>query len=471
MDGLLPVITFAAGLLIGLGIAYVLLSRNKSDDFQQKQNEELTRQLAEREQASDALRTENAGLNAQLAGEKATRQSEANAAADKLAELKQAEERLKESFENLAGKTLDANNERFMQLAKANFEKLQEAAKGDLEKRQQAIGEIVNPIKESLQKVDEKIGKFDAARSESAALLKQQLGQLASAQEVLRGETSNLVNALRKPSVRGSWGEVQLRQAAEFAGMVEHCDFTEQESTDIGEGKRHRPDMVVKMPNGRQLVVDAKAPMEAYLAALDENVEAVRLGLLKDHARQVRDKIKDLAGKAYWKQFDPAPEFVVLFLPNEALFSAALEQDPGLINYGATSRVILATPTTFIALLMAVAYGWQQEKVATHAKEVNEKGRELYERVRVFADHFASIGTHLGKSVGAYNKAVNSAERRFLPAARKLVELGAANEKEIEPLKTISEQPEAPSSEELSVEVGDTAILPQPGAADSAKVS
>ena len=347
--------------------------------------------------------------------------------------LAQARQELTEAFRALSGDALKSNNEAFLTLAKTSFERVQAEAKGDLAQRQQAITALVKPLQESLTRCEDQLHQMERARQSAYGGLDQHLQRLQQ-------ETGNLVKALRAPSVRGRWGEITLRRVAELSGMVAHCDFVEQPSVETEEG-RLRPDMVVQLPGGRQIVVDAKAVLSAYLEANDAQDEAQRIDRLRRHAAQVRSRMDELSTKAYWSQFPQAPEFVVLFLPGEHFLGAALEQDPALIEDGFARRVILATPTTLIALLHAVAYGWRQEQLSEHAQQAGLLGKELYDRMAVLVEHLDDVGQALARSVQAYNKAVGSIEARILPAARRFKELGIASDKDVAQLEPIESVP------------------------------
>ncbi|VVM06481.1 DNA recombination protein RmuC [Methylacidimicrobium tartarophylax] len=400
------------------------------------------REETERRAAAEAKASRLPGLEAELQesrgelGEARMRVAELQsrlsqtekAAQEKLQILEEARAKLGEAFRGLSAEALRQNNEAFLTLARENFAQFQEGAKAELEARKTAVEALTQPIRESLQKVDGKLGEIERNRIGAYSALHEQLKALVETHlPQLRSETANLVKALRQPVARGRWGEMQLRRVVEMAGMVERCDFLEQTSVE-GEEGRLRPDLIIRLPGGKQIVIDAKAPIAAYLEAVEASDEPARIARLADHARQVREHIANLSKKAYWEQFAPTPEFVVLFLPGEMFFSAALQQDPGLLDYGVGKRVIPATPTTLIALLQAVAYGWQQEALTENARAISELGRTLYKRITTLADHWAGVGKGMEQAIKAYNKATATLESRVLVTARRFTGLQAAPE-------------------------------------------
>jgi len=393
---------------------------------------------------SAALKAEKAELTERL-------EREREAADEKLKLLDEAREKLSDAFKGLSADALSRNNESFLKLARENLERFQHQAKDDLSARHKAIEQLTAPIRERLEKFDTKLDGLEQARTGAYSALSQQVNDLLQTHlPRLHRETADLVKALRQPQARGRWGELQLKRVVEMAGMLEHCDFEEQVSQS-GEAGRLRPDMIVHLPGGRQVVVDAKAPVDAYLQAVEAHDETARKAALVHHARQVRTHVGQLAKKSYFDQFDPSPEFVVLFVPGEAFFSAALAEDPGLIEYGAENRVIPASPTTLIALLKAVSYGWRQEAMAQNAAEVAALGKELYERIGTLSDHWSKVGKSLNQAVNAYNSAVGSLETRVLPSARKFRDLKMVSaDKEIGSPEPVTQESRPLSAAELT---------------------
>ncbi len=348
--------------------------------------------------------------------------------------------KLTQAFTEISNRSLQSNSDTFLKLAEQKLDTQQEKAKSELSEREKAVEALVKPIQDALTASQKQISELEKTRSEAYGGIKNQLEAMQLSQISLKQETQNLVNALRRPEVRGRWGEITLRRLVELAGMVEHCDFVEQVHTESN-GQIIRPDMVVRMPDQRQLVVDVKTPLDAYLTAVEAPDDTQRQLGLERHAKNVRAHIRMLSTKAYWEQFDDSPEFVILFIPGDQFLSAALNEEPDLIEYALSKQIILATPTSFVALLKAVAYGWRQLSLANNAQEIRVLAEELYGRLSTFVSHMNKVGRQLAASVENYNKAVGSLERSVLPSARKFVELGIHPKKEVEKLDTLEPVP------------------------------
>ncbi len=343
----------------------------------------------------------------------------------------QIREQLSDTFSTLSREALKHNSDDFLKLAQENLKQFQSQAQSDLGQKEKAIEDLIKPIQEALQKTDQQIQGMEKERREAYGALHSHLQSMTQAQASLSNETRNLVNALRRPEVRGQWGEMTLKRLAELAGMVEHCDFYEQESVHTDEGQQ-RPDMIVRMPDGREIIVDVKTPLDAYLSAIEKEDDQSRDQELIRHARNVRNRVNELAAKAYWAQFKNAPDFVVLFIPGDQFLGAALEKDPALLEDALRQQVILATPTSFVALLRAVGYGWRQEQLAENADKIKQVGEELYNRLGVFANHLQKLGRSLESSTKHYNSAVGSFDSRILPSAQKFTEMGISAAKKLQ---------------------------------------
>lgn len=423
-------------------------AQNATEVERRSSAEEKANRIPSLEETIQKLREELEGLSTQHADLNARMEEERKAAAEKLALLDAMQHKLSDAFKALSSEALRSNNQSFLELAKLTLAQFQEAAKGDLEVRQKGISELVSPLKESLKQVGASLQELEKTRLSAYTGLCEQVKSLTGAHADLKNETAKLVNALHKPIVRGRWGEIQLRRVVELAGMTPFCDFTEQESVTTEEG-RLRPDLTVKLPGGKNVVVDSKAPLDAYLNAVDAPDEESRNRYMDIHARQIKDHIVRLGQKAYWDHLRPTPEFVVMFLPGEAFFSAALERNPDLLEEGVRNRVIVASPTTLISLLKAVAYGWNQERIAESAQEVNRLGREIYERLAVMTEHLEGLGKRLGGAVDFYNKAVGSFETRVLVSARKFPEFGIGSGKDLPLVPPLEKMPRQLATLEL----------------------
>jgi DNA recombination protein RmuC len=389
----------------------------------------------------------------QLAASRAELKSAADIASEREELLARASERLRAGFDAAATEALRGNSELFLQMARRSLGQQQELATRDFADREQAVAAMLAPVRAALAQTQEQIAKIEKERAESFGALRASIEGVALGQQALTRETRNLVTALRRPEVRGQWGEMTLRRLVELAGMVEHCDFVEQAQVATADGAQ-RPDMIVNMPDGRQLVVDVKTPLDAYLTAIESADDEARAAALRRHAQAVVERVKALSNKAYWSQFEQSPDFVVLFIPGDPFLSAALDEVPSLLEDAIRQHVIIATPSSFVALLKAVAYGWRQNALAANAARIQELAEDLYRRLARFGEHLGRIGKSLGASIDAYNSAVGSLERQVLPGARRFTELGLRPEREIEEIAPIEKLPRVPRPAEGAAEDG-----------------
>lgn len=442
------ILTGVCAALAGAGIVFLIFKTRTAALEARSQELQAARDEARAELVS--LRESHAQARSELSAERAAREQEVKGWQEKQEALIKAQDELMKQFDALSRKALDMNSKSFLELARTQMEKMITNVDAKEEKRKLELEKLVTPLSKTLEDVSKHVREVEKDREKAYASITEQVKGLSEANLAIRKEAGNLVNALRRPSVRGRWGEMQLRRVVEMAGMLDHCDFEEQQTVQSDNG-RLRPDMVVHLAGGRTIVVDAKAPLSAYLDAIETEDEEQREAFMAKHAEQVKTHIRQLSTKAYQDQFDSTPDMVVLFLPGESFYYAAQEMDPSLIEQGVNNNVVIATPTTLIALLKAVAYGWRQEQLAENAQQISRLGQELYDRLRVLAEHINKVGRGLQTATSSYNKAIASMESRVIVSARKFKELGSSTSAElpeVEPLEVMPRQLELGSGEE-----------------------
>jgi len=441
-DFLPLLLAFAAGASLAGAVAWLTASASsaaRSQDAERRaaasdaRAQELRQQITLSQQDLQTLRDHLSRAEQERAAAETNARNVGDHAEAQRRLLDEAKQRLSDTFKSLAADALSGNTAGFLSLAEAKFQTLREEAVGDLDARKQAIGSVLAPLAQALDAYKRETLELEQRRERELGTIGEQLRQVASTHAQLHAETNRLVNALRTPHVRGRWGEIALRRTAEIAGMAAYCDFAEQETL-FGDNGRQRPDMIVRLPANREVVVDSKVPLSAYLEAIEAVDESERLKAMTKHAQQIRTHVQKLAAKSYWESASDSAEFVVLFIPNDSFLAAAAERDPELVEWALAQGVILATPATFIALLRAIAFGWRQAKVAENAQRISDVGRELSERMAVLVDHLSKIGGSLGRAVSSYNEAVGSLESRVLPTVRKLDGLGAGAKRPVEEL-------------------------------------